>query len=187
MIDDLYNRCYEAKSATLTTTPARSTPMGSDLLLRRKWTLRAHGEQVVFVKKKRESQEHVLMKAFLWALYLPTYAPLTVEISIGDKYKPDVVGLDASGHPVFWGEAGKIGVQKMASLTRRFRNTHFALAKWGTDLTPYIHIVRDALDGLHRTAPFDLLAFPSDSAERFIDAHGHITITHDNLTWIRLK
>ena len=41
--------------------------MSSDLLLRRKLTLRAHGEQVVFVKKSRESLEHVLMKAFLWA------------------------------------------------------------------------------------------------------------------------
>lgn len=33
--------------------------MSSDLLLRRKLTLRAHGEQVIFVKKSRESLEHV--------------------------------------------------------------------------------------------------------------------------------
>ncbi len=160
--------------------------MSSELLLRRKLTLRAHGAQVVFIKKSRESLEHVLMKAFLWALYLPTYAPLTVERAIGDKYKPDVVGLDATGHPLFWGEAGKVSPAKIASLTRRFRNTHFAIARWGTDLTPLTTLVVTALDGLKRTAPFDLLSFPPDSADRFIDADGHITITHEDVRWVRL-
>ncbi len=58
--------------------------MTEDLLLRRKWTLRAHGRQVVFVKKPVESSTHVVMKALLWALYLPQYPDLTVEIAIGD-------------------------------------------------------------------------------------------------------
>ena len=158
----------------------------SDLHLRRKLTLRAHGEQIVFVKKQRERIEHVLMKAFLWALYLPDYPDLTVEIRIGDRYKPDVVGLDARGRPAFWGEAGKVSPTKIESLTRRYRSTHFALAKWSTDLTPFIEIVQDATADLDRSAPFDLLTFPRDSAERFIDGRGHIHLTHDDLTWIRL-
>ena len=158
----------------------------SDLLLRRKLTLRAHGRQVVFIKKQRESLEHVLMKAFLWALYLPEYPDLTVEISIGDKYKPDVVQLDGRGRPVFWGEAGKVSRAKIASLTRRYRDTHFALAKWATDLTPFVEIVQAATDGRARSAPFDLLAFPRDSAERFVDARGHLTISFDDVDWVRL-
>jgi len=36
-----------------------------DLMLRRKWTLRAHGKQVVFIKYANERSEHVLMNAFL--------------------------------------------------------------------------------------------------------------------------
>ena len=158
----------------------------SDLLLRRKLTLRAHGEQVVFVKKPRESMEHVLMKAFLWALYLPDYPEARVEVPIGDKYKPDVVALDASGRPAFWGEAGKVGAAKVASITRRFRETHFAMAKWNAPLEPYRTLVEEATLDLDRAAPFDLLAFPTDSAERFIDARGHIRIAHDDLTWLRL-
>ena len=73
--------------------------MGSDLLLRRKWTLRAHGRQVVFVKRQNESREHVIMKALLWALYLPEYPHLLVETSIGDRFKPDVVQLAPDGTP----------------------------------------------------------------------------------------
>jgi len=71
------------------------------------------------------------MKALLWALYLPHYPELTVEISIGDRYKPDVVALDAQGSPVFWGEAGQVGLTKIRSLLRRHRRTHFAIGQMG--------------------------------------------------------
>jgi hypothetical protein len=149
--------------------------------LRRKWTLRAHGQQVVFIKKAAENPEHVIMKAFIWALYLPEYPELKVEIRIGDRYKPDVVQLDAWGDPLFWGEAGSVGKAKIESLTRRYRETHFAMAKWDADLTPYADLVREAVEGRKRRAPFDLIAFPPDSAERFIDEKGHITITFEDV------
>ena len=157
-----------------------------DRHLRRKLTLRAHGQQVVFVKNKHERAEHVWMKAFLWALYLPDYPDLTVEVSIGDRYKPDVVQLDRFGQPVFWGEAGAVGTDKIASLCRRYRDTHFAMAKWATDLDPYVVIVEEAVGGLQRTAPFDLYCFPPDSAERFIDANGHVALAPADLDRVRI-
>jgi len=161
--------------------------MTDELFLRRKWTLRAHGRQVVFVKKPYESEAHVLMKALLWALYLPAYPELTVEIAIGDRYKPDVVALDARGEPGFWGEAGDVTTAKIRSLARCYRDTHFALAKWDARLEPYSAIVADALDGLHRRAPFDLIRFPADSADRFVDDEGAIHLSHADLTWVRLS
>ncbi len=160
--------------------------MGTDLLLRRKITLRAHGRQAVFIKRSVESGEHVLMKAFLWALYLPTYPDLMIEVPIGDRYKPDVVSLDAHGKPLFWGESGKVGRSKIESLARRYRDTHFALAKWATRLDPYVDLVHAALNGLDRTAPFDLLSFPPDSADRFIHPDGSIHIRHEDIEWIRI-
>ena len=128
--------------------------MTSELFLRRKWTLRAHSRQVVFVKKSNERAEHVLMKAFLWALYLPMYPDLSVEVRVGDRYKPDVVALDEGGHPIFWAEAGQVGLDKIRSLLRRYRNTHFAIAKWATRLDPYVELVNGALEGLRRGQVF---------------------------------
>jgi hypothetical protein len=157
-----------------------------ELLLRRKWTFRAHGQQVVFVKKPVESVEHVVMKALLWALYLPDYPNLTVEVGVGDRYKPDIVALDGRGEPAFWGEAGSVRAEKIRSLARRYRLTHFAIAKWDTRLDPYVELVRDALDGVSRGAPFDLVCFPGNSAERFIDDQGRIQVTMDDLEWVRL-
>lgn len=155
-------------------------------MLRRKWTLRAGDQRVVFVKKSGERAAHVIMKALLWALYLPTYPDLLIEVPIGDRYKPDVVSLDAYGQPVFWAEAGSVGAEKIRSLARRYPDTHFAIAKWDTRLDPFVELVRRAIDDLDRTAPFDLLRFDEDSAERFIGERGTIRISHDDLTWVRL-
>jgi hypothetical protein len=160
--------------------------MSSDLLLRRKLTLRAHGRQVVLIKKRVERIEHVLMKAFRWALYLPAYPDLSIEIDIGDRYKPDVVHLDARGRPVFWGEAGKVGLEKIRSITRRFRDTHFAVAKWATPLAPSAHLIEEAIAPLQRSAPIDLIGFPPDSAARFIGSGGQISLTHHDVEWSRL-
>lgn len=160
--------------------------MDAELLLPRKWTLRAHGKQVVFVKKADESTEHVVMKALLWALYLPAYPNLAVEIPVGDRYRPDVVALDDQGQPHFWGEAGVVSKEKLTALGRRYRATHFALAKWDTPLTPVVGQVHKALRGVERRAPFDILCFPTDSVERFIGDDGIIYLTHDDLEWERL-
>lgn len=159
----------------------------SDLELRRKLTLRAHGRQVVFVKRPIEHSRHVLMKAFIWALYLPAYPALGVEIAIGDRYKPDVIQLDINGRPQFWGEAGEVGREKIRALARRYREAHFCIARWDERLSPLAAIVGDALRGARREAPFDLLRIPADAAERFIAPDGEITITHADLPeWRRL-
>lgn len=163
--------------------------MSSELELRRKWTLRAHGQQVVFIKKPIEHTHHVLMKAFLWALYLPTYSQLKVEYAIGDRYKPDVIALhehDPYADPPFWGEAGQVSDAKIHSLVRRYRTTHLAIAKWKTGLHLVQANVEAALKGLRLQAPIDLLVFPEDSAERFIRSDGEVVVTHADLSWVRL-
>jgi len=160
--------------------------MTDELYLGRKWVFRAHGRQVVFVKKPNESGEHVLMKAILWALYLPSYEDLAVEVAVGDRFKPDLVSLAADGAPRFWGEAGDVRAQKIRSLARRYRNTHFALAKWDVRLAPYISLVQGALAGLNRAAAFDLLSIPADSADRFLDENGVLRISHRDVEWIRI-
>jgi hypothetical protein len=154
--------------------------------LRRKLTLRAHGEQVVFVKRKHERIEHVWMKAFLWALYLPDYPDLHVEVDVDDKYKPDVVAMDARrDRPRFWGEAGHVGPEKLTTLLPRYPDAHFVIAKWDTSL----QLVREHIDTIDvdRSAPIDLLRFPADSAQRFINEKGQISVSWADVTRIRIE
>ena len=115
--------------------------MTQELELRRKWTFRAHGKQMVFDKKTFESDIHVLTKALIWALYVPDYPDLFVEVQIGDRYKPDLVQFGENGEPVFWGEAGRVSLKKKRALVRRFRSTHLVFARWYTSLAPLQRIL----------------------------------------------
>lgn len=160
--------------------------MGSELGLRRKWTFRASGEQVVFVKRRNERTEHVLMKALIWALYLPEYPNLVVELSIEDRYRPDVVQLDHCGDPVFWGEAGHVSPKKVRSLAKRYWATHFSWGKWGVPLEQLKALACPELEGSERRAPFDLIVFPKASAERFIKDRGRLEISFADLDWVRI-
>jgi hypothetical protein len=160
--------------------------MEEDLSIRRKWTLKAHGRQIVLVKRRNEKTSHVFMKAFLWALYLPRYPNITVEIRVGDRFKPDVVSLGEDGAPEFWGEAGYLSSSKIRSLLRRYRNTHFAIAKWDTTLEPFVRIVTKALEDRGRNNRVDLINFPPDSIQRFVDERGRIRVKRDALEWMEL-
>lgn len=166
--------------------------MSAEPILPRKWSLRAHGQRNVFSKGANESARHVIMKAVLWALYLPTYPTLTVEVRIGDKYKPDLVAFapEASIYtaekPLFWGESGMVGIEKIRSVARRYPDTHLAFAKWATALRPHLLVIQKALADIQRSAPVDLIACPADSVTRFVDTDGNIAVTHADLDWLRL-
>jgi hypothetical protein len=167
--------------------------MADKFALPRKIKLTAHGQSMVFSKNPRERDAHVLMKAFIWALYLPQYPNLNVEVYVGDRYKPDVVSIDetagirdANQRFLFWGESGRVGRDKIISLAKRYPYTHLVIAKWETNLKPLEHRVRKAVADTQRTAPFDLLRFEPGDAERFIDRKGNVKLTHDDIQWVRI-
>ena len=76
---------------------------------------------------------------------------------------------------------------KIRALAKRYRTVHFAIAKWATRLAPHLAIVKKAVAGIERVASIDLLIFPEDAAERFIDESGTIRLTHDDLEWVRIE
>lgn len=164
---------------------AGDAPLVDELMLRRKWTFRADGEAQVFSKKPNEHATHVLMKALVWALYRPMYPALKVEVAIGARFKPDLVQLDDRGTPRFWGECGRVGERKITRLIQRYRDAHIVFAKWNVDLQPWRRIVAKAMPA-HRRAPVDLLCFPADSAERFIDRSGTIQLVLEDIPHLRV-
>lgn len=164
--------------------------MTSPVLTRQRWRLHAHGQHIVIVRGERERITHPLLKAFLWALYLPQYPQITVEVPVQDRYKPDVVAFDPARtlytrQPAFWGEAGQVSADKVAALVRRYPDTHFAIAKWDTPLSSFRNWVEAALRGVRRRAPVDLINVP-DACIDHVDAHGNITLTFDHVERQRL-
>jgi len=147
----------------------------TDRALRRKLTFSAHGRTLVLIKHANEKLEHRLMMALLWALYLPQYPELRVDVPIGARYRPDLVLLDRDQHPAFWGEAGEVGAEKLRLLCERYRNTHLVFAKWAINLQPVAAQIEAALRGARRAAPVELIGFDADAA-RFVDPLGAIAI-----------
>ena len=132
------------------------------------------------VKNSLEKASHVYMKAFLWALYAPAYPGLNVELSLGMRYKPDVVALDERGGPLFWGEAGHVELDKLARLFRQFPRTHFAVAKWGRATHWDLHLEK-LLRPLRRMAPVDFLVFPEQAAQAWISEQGEIEVPFEKV------
>ena len=150
--------------------------------LRRKLTVRAHGRSLVLVKRAEESVAHVVQKALLWALYLPAYPSLRVEVPLagGSRYKPDLLALDDAGEPIFWGECGVVAESKLRALLRRHRSTHFVLSKWAARLDTVAAMVEGALADVRRAAPVELISFPADAGDA-IAADGTVTIDRASL------
>ena len=152
----------------------------TELHLRRKLSFRAHSRTLVLVKRSNEKIEHRVMMALLWALYLPAYPNLRIDVSIGTRYRPDLVQLGADGRPVFWGEAGEVGQEKLRLLCGRYRDTHLVFAKWALNLQPFASLLEAALAGVRRTAPTELIGFDADAA-RFVEANGQIVIGFEDV------
>lgn len=151
----------------------------SDLVLRRKITVKAHGSTLVLVKRPVESIEHVLQKALLWALYLPQYPDLRVEVPLPQpsRYKPDLLALQGQ-QPLFWGECGVVSVDKLNDLLARFRGTHFCFSKWNVAIEPFAGLIERALRGKRRTAPIELIRFPREAVDA-IEPDGTITLPRE--------
>lgn len=154
--------------------------------------LSAHGTPLHLDKNPGESVEHLVLKAFMWALVLPTHPNAQCELDLGLRYRPDVVSLDAatgSSTPLFWGECGSVKPRKLKALAEAFPSTAFAVAKWGrSDLRGYAANLRTELDlPADRAAPFELLNFPSTSIDDFLSDDGEIAIGFDDLTIVDLR
>lgn len=139
--------------------------------LRRKLTVRAHGRTLVLVKRAEERGEHVVQKALLWVRYLPHYPDLRVEqhLPFPSRYKPDLYALDPAGQRVaFWGECGVVSAEKLRALLRGHPACHFAFSKWNARVDLSAALIDDALSGVRRTAPVELLGFPA-GADAWLD------------------
>lgn len=144
-----------------------------------------------FQKTAGESVEHVVLKALLWALLLPTHPEAACELDLGLRYRPDVVALDADGSPAWWGECGSVKASKLADVAAAFPSARITVAKWGrSDLRGYANQLKadlkPKLSRAPRLAPFEVISFPADSIERFMAADGQLSVSFEDLQVVPL-
>lgn len=137
----------------------------------------AHSRRLVLHKPRGESVQHLVLKALLWSLLLPTYPDASCETDIGHRYRPDVIALSTDQQPLWWGECGSVSLAKLDELATTFPSTRLTVAKWGhSDASGYAGYLRSQLSLRRRSAPIEVLSFPADSVERFVSDLGEISL-----------
>lgn len=135
----------------------------AELHLPRIIRVRAAGRTLVLAKRAGESTAHVLLKAIGYARYLPDYPGLRVEAPIGTRYKPDLVALGDDGTPMIWIECMHVDLGKVRKLVRRYPRTHLVWLRRQGQVAGAVRIVEDALVGVRRAAPLEILGVPDDA------------------------
>ncbi len=133
------------------------------------------GRRVRLWQRRGESYGHVLMKALGFAMYVPRYPNLEVELPVGLRYKPDLVSLNEpeGGRPragarfLFWGECGMVSMRKVAWLLKHGDTERLVLFKIGSGVRAYTSELRASVEARYRgSGRLTLVNFVGDIAER---------------------
>lgn len=131
------------------------------------------GRRVRLWQRRGETYEHVLLKALGFAMYVWEYPRLEIELSVGLRYKPDLVVLNEGATPragarfLFWGECGLVTMRKVAWLLKHGDAERVVLFKLDCGVRPLVRELRDAVAERYREGErLQLVNFAADVSER---------------------
>ena len=148
----------------------------------------AKGDVRTFDKKRGESLQHVLTKAILWSLYQDLYSDIRIEHDIQDpEYLPDCVMVDQQKKVLFWGESGRMSVQKAVDLAQRYPDTHLVHIRWAVDVQDFAPTIIRNIQAreIQRRGKFEFASIPND-VWRYFDEYNTINIQRSDLQWMKL-
>jgi hypothetical protein len=131
------------------------------------------GRRVRLWQRRGETYRHVLLKALGFAMYAREYPRLEIELSVGLRYKPDLVALNEGGAAgagarfLFWGECGLVTMRKVAWLLKHGDAERVVLFKLDCGVRPLVRELRDAVHARYREGGrLQLVNFAADVDER---------------------
>lgn len=132
------------------------------------------GRRVRLWQRPGESYQHVLLKALGYAMFVGEYPDLQIELSVGLRYKPDLVALSderrAGRRFAFWGECGTVSVRKVNWLLKHGDLDRLVIFKLDAAAAPFLKELRASIDGRYRQeGRVSLINFAGDVAARTID------------------
>lgn len=116
------------------------------------------GRRVRLWQRPGESFDHVLLKALGYAMFVGEHPALEIELSVGLRYKPDLVALasETKRRPragvrfPFWGECGMVTMRKVAWLLKHGDVGRLVLFKLGIAARPFADELRGAVAPRYR-------------------------------------
>ena len=147
----------------------------------KKYIFRFKDKRIIFNKLAHESEFHPFAKALVYALYHKTYPTIRVEAKIDDRFQPDLNAFGYDGTMLFWAEVGKVSINKIEKLFKKYRKAHFVFVKEQKDL----EIFQKQLDKMAkdmRSLPLvEIVVYPEHFQEWNVSEEGDVFIRKEDV------
>ncbi len=151
----------------------------------RKYTFRFKDKKIIFNKLAHESEFQVYAKALAFALYHKQYPTIRVEVKMDDRFQPDLSAEGYDGTMLFWAEVGKVSIDKIEKLFRKYRQAHFVFVKEERDIPVFeMHMQKRFRDTV-RLPLVDIVVYPEHFQDWYVSEEGDVFVPKEDVRIIR--
>ena len=147
-----------------------------------KYIFRFKDKKVVFNKAPHDPEFYPFAKALAYALYHKEYPTIRVEAKVDERFQPDLSAESYDGTMVFWAEVGKVSIDKIEKLFKKFHQAHFVFVKEEKDVPNFTKQL-DKMGKDIRSLPLvDIVVYPEHFAEWNVSEEGDVFIDKKEVT-----
>lgn len=132
--------------------------------------------RLILAARPEETLDHLALKLSAYLLFWsdePVVDPSAKHPALSDQeHRPDLLALDVQGGARLWIECGRVSLNKLDKVTRRFPRARLAVVRESVEEGRRLR--RDLAEKRLRRAP-DILAWPRDAFRAWRDALDDLT------------
>ena len=154
----------------------------------KKYTFKFKNRKIIIPQSAHESEFHPFAKALTFSLYHKKYPTLRVEAKIEQsRYQPDLSAIGYDGSMLFWAECGKVSIDKVEKLFKKYRQAHFVFIKEAKDVSMF----KEQLNRRFRKAKglplVDIIVYPEHFHDWYVSDEGDVFVPQDFVEVIRFN
>ena len=142
-------------------------------------------KKIIIAKLAHEAEFQVYAKALAYALYNKMYPTLRVEAKVDERFQPDLSAEGYDGTMLFWAECGKVSINKIEKLFKKYRQAHFVFVKEERDIQTFEMHLEKKFKKAVRLPLVDIVAYHQHFHEWYVSEDGDVFIPKDEVTVVR--
>ena len=151
----------------------------------RKYTFHFGEKKIIFAKLGHETEFHVYAKALVFALFHKEFPTLRVEPKLDERFQPDLSAVSYDGTTVLWAECGKVSLNKIEKLFKKYRQARFIFVKEERDIPLFKNQLNKLAKDMTARPMVDIIVYPEHMKEWWVSEEGDVFVPKDDVTIIR--
>ena len=147
----------------------------------RKFTFRFKDKKLVIAKKEHESEFHVYAKALCYELYHKQYPNMRIEANLEDRYQPDLSAEGYDGTMLFWGECGKVSMDKIEKLFKKYRRARFVFIKEESEIPRFIEQLNKRFKKFSSSPKVDIVTYHEHFHDWYVSPEGDVFMPREEV------